>query len=266
MSFDDAYDALLSRWGVPVDQLSINGTHVNACGPLDGRPVVLLAGHGATSPVWFAVAPRLAEHHRVYAIDLLGDAGRSTGRPPRSTNDLLTWLTAVLDGLEVDRPHLVGHSYGAWLALTYALAHPDRVDRLSLLDPTDCFTGLRPAYVARALPSLLRPSRRRTLSFLRWETQDLPVDAQWLELAALAAEQPRSPVARPRRPGDDALRHLRPPLLVITAGHTKTHNPERLTRRVTTLIPTATVVPIEAATHHSLPALHAAEVLKALSH
>jgi pimeloyl-ACP methyl ester carboxylesterase len=265
MTFLDAYDALLERWGVPVDQLTIDGTRVNACGPLDAPPMVLLAGHGATSPVWFAVAPRLAQQHRVYAIDLLGDAGRSTGTPPRTIDELMTWLTGVLDGLGVDRAQLIGHSYGAWLALTYTLRNPTRVDRLALIDPTDCFTGLRLPYIARALPSLLRLSRQRTLSFLRWETQGLPVDQQWLDLAALAAEQPTAPFVRPKRPTDDQLRALQPPLLVLVAGHAKCHNPDRLTQQITTLIPAATVVRLETATHHSLPALHADEVVKALS-
>ena len=265
MTFEDAYDGLLERWGVPVDQLTIGGTHVNACGPLDAPPMVLLAGHGATSPVWFAVAPRLAQQHRVYAIDLLGDAGRSTGTPPRTIDDLMTWLTGVLDGLGVDRPQLVGHSYGAWLALTYAARNPTRVDRLALIDPTDCFTGLRLFYIARAMPSLLRPSRDRTLSFLRWETQGLPVDRQWLDLAALAAEEPTAPFVRPKRPTDTQLRSLRPPLLVLVAARSKSHDPDRLTRQVTTLVPTATVVRLETATHHSLPALHTDEVVKALS-
>ncbi|MFG1812743.1 alpha/beta fold hydrolase [Kribbella sp. NPDC049174] len=265
MTFQEAYDALLERWDVPVEQLTIDGTHVNACGPLDAPPVILLAGHGATSPVWFSVAPRLAEQHRVYAIDLLGDAGRSTGTPPRTIDDLMTWLTGVLDGLRVDRPQLVGHSYGAWIALTYTLRNPARVGRLALIDPTDCFTGLRLPYIARALPSLLRPSRQRSLSFLRWETQGLPVDEQWLELAALAAEEPTAPVVRTKRPTDDQLRSLQPPLLVVVAGRTKSHDPDHLTRRVTALIPTATVVRLDTATHHSLPALHADEVVKALS-
>jgi pimeloyl-ACP methyl ester carboxylesterase len=261
MTFQHAYDALLERWGVPVEQLEVGGTHVNACGPADAPPIVLLAGHGATSPVWFSVAPRLAEQHRVYAIDLLGDAGRSTGTPPRTIDELMSWLTGVLDGLRVDRPQLVGHSYGAWIALTYTLRNPDRVDRLALIDPTDCYTGLRLPYIARALPSLLRPSRQRTLSFLRWETQGLPVDQQWLDLAALAAEQPAASFVRPKRPTDDQLRSVQP--LVVVADRSKAHNPDNLAQRARAT--GATVVRLETATHHSLPALHSDDLAKALT-
>ncbi|MFI7066914.1 alpha/beta fold hydrolase [Kribbella sp. NPDC050124] len=259
MSFQDAYDAVLERWGVPVEQLDLGGTHVNACGPVDAPPVVLLAGHGAASPVWFAVAPRLAEQHRVYALDLPGDAGRSTATAPRSVDELMTWLAAVLEGLE--RPMLVGHSYGAWVALTYTLQNPDRVSRLALLDPTDCFTGLRPSYIARALPLLLRPSPARYKSFLHWETQGLPLDPSWVELSALATLEPTTRPVRPRRPSN--LQDLTTDLVVVVAGRSKTHDPDQLANRAAAA--GATVVRIDDSTHHSLPALHADEVVKALS-
>ncbi|WUJ68714.1 alpha/beta fold hydrolase [Kribbella soli] len=268
MTFQDAYDALLTRWDVPVEQIELTDefgtTHVNACGPADGPPVVLLPGHGATSSVWFTVAPQLAEQYRVYAIDLIVDAGRSTntGRTPKTPDDLHLWLSGVLDGLRVDRAAFCGHSYGAWIALIYAIAHPERVDRLALLDPTDCYTGLRIPYILRALPGLLRPSRARSISFLRWETQGLPVDPQVLELAGLAAEQPSTPFVRTKRPTDDQLRAIAP--LVFVAGCSKSHDSARLTRRVTTLSPAATVVQLETATHHSLPSLHAEEVVAGL--
>jgi pimeloyl-ACP methyl ester carboxylesterase len=271
MSFLGVYDEVLRRWAVEVEQVELTdefgSTHVNACGPADGPPVVLLAGHGATSPVWFAVAPRLAERYRVYAVDLIGDAGRSTnsGRKPKTAGDLHTWLTNVLDGLGVSRTALCGHSYGSWIALTYSLAHPERVDRLALIDPTDCFLGLRLPYVLRAVPSLLRPSRDRSIKFLRWETQGLPVDDQWLQLAGLAAKQPTTPFVRTKRPTDDQLRNLRPTPLVVVAGRSKSHDPDRLTQRVNALLPAATVVRVETATHHSLPALHAEETVPALA-
>ncbi len=268
MSFDDAYDALVERWGVPVEQIELTDefgtTHVNACGPADGPPVVLLPGHGATSPVWFAVAPQLADKHRVYAIDLIVDAGRSTntGRKPKTPGDLHTWLSNVLDGLGVARTALCGHSYGAWIALTYAIARPDRVDRLALIDPTDCYLGLRIPYVIRALPALLRPSQARSAAFLRWETQGLPLDPLVLELAGLAAEQPSTPFVRTERPTEDQLATVAP--LVFVAAQSKSHDAARLTRRIATLSPGAIVVPLETGTHHSLPSLHADELVPEL--
>lgn len=268
MTFQDAYDALLTRWDVPVEQLELTDefgtTHVNACGPTDGPPVVLLPGHGATSPIWFTVGPQLARQYRVYALDLIVDAGRSTntGRTPKTPADLHTWLSNVLDGLGIDRAAFCGHSYGAWIALTYAIAQPDRVTRLALIDPTDCYTGLRLPYILRALPSLLRPSRARSVSFLRWETQGLPVASEVLDLAGLAAEQPSTPFVRTKRPTADQLRTIAP--LVFVAGRSKSQNPVRLTRRVTTLSPAATVVQLEDASHHSLPSVHAEELLTGL--
>ncbi|WP_350277128.1 alpha/beta hydrolase [Kribbella sp. HUAS MG21] len=255
MGFQEAYDALLDRWGVPVEHLDLGGTHVNVCGPADGPPVVLLAGHGATAAVWFAVAPRLAQRYRVYAPDLPGDAGLSTAPPPRTVAELMTWLSGVLTPLQ--SPVLVGHSYGAWTALTYALQAP--VARLVLVDPTDCFTGLRPGYVARALPMLLRPSERRYKSFIHWETQGLPVDPEWLHLAALGSVEPSSRPVRPQRPKQFA---ALPPTTVVVADRSKAHHPRELARRAEAV--GATVVHIPEATHHSLPALHADEVAAAV--
>jgi pimeloyl-ACP methyl ester carboxylesterase len=268
MTFSAAYDELLRRWDVRVEQLKVDGdfgtTHVNACGPVDAPPVVLLAGHGATSPVWFAVAPRLAANHRVYAIDLIGDAGRSVvrGTPPRTQAELLTWLTDVLDGLGVGRVALCGHSYGAWIALTFALEHPDRVSRLALVDPTDCFTGLRLGYVVRALPLLLGPSVRRYKAFLRWETGGWPLEPAWIELAALAAVQPRAKPVRPRRPTGAQLDNLQPKPLVVVAGRSKSHDPDKLA--ALSAAHGAEALRIGTATHHTLPVAHTDELVDAL--
>ncbi|WP_238150993.1 alpha/beta fold hydrolase [Kribbella sindirgiensis] len=74
----------------------------------DGPPVVLLPGHGATSPVWFAIAPRLAEKYRVYAIDLIVDAGRGKSHDPASLTRQVTALSpgATVVQLETATPLL----------------------------------------------------------------------------------------------------------------------------------------------------------------
>ncbi|MFE2643544.1 alpha/beta fold hydrolase [Streptomyces nigra] len=63
----------------------------------------------------------------MYAVDLMGDAGRTEpGRVPfKNAGDLTTWLDSLLDGLGLARTDLCGHSYGAWIAVTWA-ARPHR--------------------------------------------------------------------------------------------------------------------------------------------
>jgi len=73
----------------------------------------------------------------------------------------MDWLDALFGALDLHSASLRGHSYGSWLALNYALHAPHRVHKLVLLDPTDCFTGLRLSYRLHAVPLFVRPSADR---------------------------------------------------------------------------------------------------------
>ncbi len=117
----------------------------------------------------------LSGDRRIYAVDLIGDAGHSIAgdRPIAAPDDLLAWIDTVLDGLGVQRAEVCGHSYGGWFALACALRRPDRVEKVTLLDPTMCFAPL-PGYVIRAIPTLLRPTSARRSSLIRWETRRRP--------------------------------------------------------------------------------------------
>ncbi|MEU3875905.1 MULTISPECIES: alpha/beta fold hydrolase [Streptomyces] len=150
---------------------------------------MLLHGGGATGTAWFANAPALGARHRVYAVDILGDVGRSerAGLPLRTPRDLREWLDAALDGLGLPAAALCGHSYGGWVAAAYALHAPQRVQRLALLDPTQVFGGYRPGYLLRVLPMLLRPTERRVGAFLDWESAGTGVDEDFKRLYMLGA-------------------------------------------------------------------------------
>ncbi|UZJ29618.1 alpha/beta fold hydrolase [Streptomyces endophytica] len=144
-AFPAAYAQAMARWPGAVERLDLTSefgtTRVHACGPADGPPLVLLHGGGTTSAVWYALAPALAGTHRVYAVDQMGTPGLSVpgGRAVRRPADLMAWLDGVWDGLGLTSATLLGHSYGGWVALSYAARAPRRVDRLVLLDPTGCF-------------------------------------------------------------------------------------------------------------------------------
>ncbi|MFF8729403.1 alpha/beta fold hydrolase [Streptomyces sp. NPDC015171] len=255
-AFDLAYDELRARWPQSTEERDVatpyGRTRVHVYGPADGRPLVLLPGGSATGLVWFANAPALGERYRVHAVDLLGDAGRTErqGAPLKSADDLMAWLDALLDGLGLARTHLCGHSYGAWLAVRYALHAPRRIDRLALVDPTQVFSGFRPGYLLRALPMLIRPSEARARAFLAWETAGTCPDEGWQHLYRLAATVPgRTFVAggRPRTAG------LRIPVLVLLAEQSRAHDAAKVADRARRTLARGEVALIPGATHHSLP-------------
>jgi pimeloyl-ACP methyl ester carboxylesterase len=267
--FLHAYDALLARWPVPVEAVDVPSaygtTRVNVCGPDDGEPLVLLHGGGATSTAWFAVAGELSGRYRVYAVDQLGDAGRSVadGKPLAGPGDLMAWLDGLFDHFGLHGAYVAGHSYGGWLALSYALHAPDRVGRLGLLDPSSCFAGMSPRYVLRAVPLLVRPSAERARSFLRWETGGEPLDAGWLEVWALGAEQPKAKVVLPRRPSPRQLLACEVPALVLLAERSRSHDVRRVEARARTLLRARTEI-LPGATHHTIPTESAERIAREL--
>src|SRR6266508_6370430 len=101
----------------------------------DGPPVVLLHGLASNARIWDGVASRLAgAGFRVAALD---QRGHGDSEQPDAGYDFATVcrdLKAVLGALEADRPVLVGHSWGASVALQYAAERGDAVAGLVLVD------------------------------------------------------------------------------------------------------------------------------------
>ncbi|MBN0972793.1 MULTISPECIES: alpha/beta fold hydrolase [Gordonia] len=264
------YDSLARRsCATPLDiETPFGTTRVNDYGQMGAPPVVLLPGGGATSMSWVNVVHRLAQTRRVHAVDLIGDAGRSrVSRPPQTMGELVEWLSAVLDGLGVARVDLAGHSYGAMISLAYAVGPArERVGRLALVDPTSCFTGLRPAYLLRALPILLSPDPRRQRRFLRWETRAAALDPGWHDMYCAGARFPTPPTVVPKRPTREALSRLDGGVsaTVILAPDSRAHKANVVARRVRELLPSATVAVLGSGTHHTLPLEPADELADAL--
>jgi pimeloyl-ACP methyl ester carboxylesterase len=240
------YDKLLARWPSPspdVDLTSEFGsTRVHVSGPVDAPAVVMFHAYQATSAEWVEVARLLAGERRIYAVDMMGDAGHSVpgDRAIVSPDDMVTWIDTVLDGLGLEQPELVGHSYGAWIALTYGLQRPERVGKLTLLDPTMCFAPLLPAYVIRATPTLLRPTSARRRSLVRWESRGKTIDPEWLELTAAASElEGPSRTVPTKIPSAATVATLKPQSLVIVAGASRVHHVKRVGGNAAERLPAA---------------------------
>jgi len=99
----------------------------------DGMPLLAIHGITANHLAWQLVADALPET-RVIAPDLRG-RGRSGHLPgPYRLNDHADDLVRLLDALGVERATVAGHSMGAFVAVRLAERHPDRADRLVLID------------------------------------------------------------------------------------------------------------------------------------
>jgi pimeloyl-ACP methyl ester carboxylesterase len=100
-----------------------------------GAPVVFVHGFGTEAAVnWHAQLVAFAPQHDVIAPDLPG-FGASERLPQTNCIALqVRCLRALLDDLGLARATLVGHSMGGWISLAFAAAHPERVERLAVVD------------------------------------------------------------------------------------------------------------------------------------
>lgn len=112
-----------------------SGLYYELHGPADAPPLILSAGLGGSGNYWLPNLPALAAHYRVILYD-----HRGTGRSDRALPEIVTVeqmgedLLALIDALEIARAHVMGHAAGGVAGLALALAHPDRVDRLVVVN------------------------------------------------------------------------------------------------------------------------------------
>lgn len=101
----------------------------------DGAGPVLVLIHGTPldTRAWDPLVPLLRARHRVVRYDVRGHGTARSTPIPGSFGPLGDDVAALLDELDLDRAHVVGHSWGGQIAQRFALDHPDRLTRLSLL-------------------------------------------------------------------------------------------------------------------------------------
>lgn len=104
-----------------------------------GNPAILLIGGATWSMDWWEdeLCRRIADRGRLVVRYDQRDTGRSTSYPPGAPGytgaDLVTDAKALLDGLGIERAHVVGLSMGGGIAQRFALQHRDRLETLTLI-------------------------------------------------------------------------------------------------------------------------------------
>jgi pimeloyl-ACP methyl ester carboxylesterase len=151
--------------------------HNNSGGQGDEIPLVMLHGLGATADTWRLCAPHLCRNHRVVAFDQRGH-GRSD--QPGDGYDLVTIAEDAVHcmaSLGLGKVALIGHGWGARVALVLAVRHPALVSHLVLVDcphvePKHWPGMTRERFLRQAAPAEMFVSRSAFLNAMRLEMAD----------------------------------------------------------------------------------------------
>jgi pimeloyl-ACP methyl ester carboxylesterase len=165
----------------------------------NGPPVVLLHGQGGWAGMWLPVAADLMRRHRVVAPDLPGLGASTVPDGPPDAARVLAWLAALVERTCPAPPAMVGASLGASIAARFAIAHPDRLSRLVLVD-AGSLARFRPApgVLVALVRFIARPTERTQQGFLRQVAVD-PARARALlgtDAQAYGLELARTPSVR----------------------------------------------------------------------
>jgi 2-hydroxy-6-oxonona-2,4-dienedioate hydrolase len=113
---------------------TIYGAKIHYVEAGSGPVVVLLHGLGGNATNWaFNIAP-LAHKYRVVVPDQIGFGQSDKPLINYRIATYVDFLDAFLKELKIERASLVGNSLGGWVAASFALAHPEKVERLVLVD------------------------------------------------------------------------------------------------------------------------------------
>jgi pimeloyl-ACP methyl ester carboxylesterase len=130
----DARQRLLDAIPVTERQLRLAGISTAVLEGGDGPPVVLLHSSGEFAALWMRVIPDLVRTHRVVVPDLPGHGASEVADGQLDTDHVVAWLGALIEHTCPSPPALVGHGLGGAIAARFAIAHPDRLSRLVLVD------------------------------------------------------------------------------------------------------------------------------------
>jgi pimeloyl-ACP methyl ester carboxylesterase len=200
----EVYERLLTGASVRSRHIEVDGgRRVHLLEQGAGPPLVLL--HGTGNPAGFLL-PLLRELHgvRVIAPDRPGVGLSDPMDLPsdRYREAAVAWVDRLLDALELDATTLAGHSGGGAWALWYALAHPERVERLVLLGvptlpKTRCPLPVRligTPGLGRLLSRLTPPDRRSVLRFAHHVAREKAALARHPDLVDLLVAAGRDPL------------------------------------------------------------------------
>ena len=165
--------------GTPFQQTlhSVKGLPVRAIEAGSGPALIFLHGTGGHAEAYMRNIKAHAEHFHVYAIDMIGHGYSGA---PDITYDMqvyVDFMADLLDTIGVQRAFISGESLGASVAAWFALAHPDRVEKIvmntgTLLPPDEAGARDLRDLLDRSRRAAGAPTRETIRARMRWLVHD----------------------------------------------------------------------------------------------
>jgi pimeloyl-ACP methyl ester carboxylesterase len=237
-----AYEDALKLWPVPFEEAYVptrlGDTHIIASGPLGATPLVLLHPSGSPATIWYRNVGILSERYRTYAVDTVSEPNKSVLFRPikrrHQRQDFAEWISDLFDGLQINRAHVIGNSFGGFLALNTVLHLPERVEKAVLISPAATFLQMWAWYLhfapAGMIGSLIR-SKRALLRPCEWIWQGFPQDEYTSRLRVVTALEGRPRHWFPSVFGREELGEIRTPILLLVGDHEVIYKPELVVER-----------------------------------
>lgn len=175
----------------------------------EGDPLVVLHGAYMNIPTMGDIIPKLAETHKVYALEFQGHGRTTDIDRPITNQNLADDVAGFMDAVGLAKADIFGYSMGATAGLQLAIRHPEKVDKLVAASVAYDVEGWQPAF----------------LDFIPQMTVDMLVGMPFVEdyrtlaadpdgfpaLAAKLIQLEKEPMA-----WEDDVRALTMPVLIIT--------------------------------------------------
>jgi pimeloyl-ACP methyl ester carboxylesterase len=119
----------------------------------DGDPLIVLHGAYMNIPTMGAIVPKLAETHKVYAVEFQGHGRTTDIDRPITYPSLADDTVAFIDAMGLKKADVFGYSMGAIAGLQLAIRHPEKVDQLVIASGAYDLKGWQPEFTA-AIPKM----------------------------------------------------------------------------------------------------------------
>ena len=116
--------------------ITVNGVQLRYLdwGTAGKTPLICLHGHTGQAHIWDEFAEAMSPHYHVLAVDQRGHGKSQWADTGYARDRFVEDLSAFVDALALPRFVLAGLSMGGWHSILYAMEHPERVERIIIVD------------------------------------------------------------------------------------------------------------------------------------